>query len=240
MKRILLLAIALPLFNITFAQQIELLKEGSSLPKVKQPVEFHFLHHDVDTTTMIFVGRFRAYGVDTRSTIEDFYNSIRTEAKKNGANSFKLVRVSRAEATVVGELVLDTYFSSEAVVTESSALKERNAVYVFASEMKSNDKTTAYKVNNERKELAGGRYVRYDLPIGSEIKISKGGISGATAWFTGKEDKPAVYVSLTGMGVGPGVSPTGNGVGISLNSGRITPMDRGLGELLTIALEEVQ
>lgn len=240
MRKFLLLAIVLPIFNITFAQQVELLKEGSTLPKVKPSVEFHFLHHDVDTTTMIFVGRFRAYGVGTRSTIEHFYSLIRTEARKNGANSFRLVRVNRAEATVAGELVLDTYFASEASITESNALKERNAVYVFASEMKSGDKTTTYKLNNEKKELAGGMYARYDLPVGSEVKISKGGISGATSWFRGTENRQAVYVSLTGLGVGPGVSPTGNGVGISLNSGRITQMDHNLGELLAIALEPVQ
>jgi len=233
--------IALLFFAHTmFAQEVELLKEGSSLPRIQATAPFNFLHHDVDTTTMMFVGTFRAYGVGAKSTIEKFYNLIRAEALKNGANSFRLVTINRAEATASGELVLETYFSSDEVIVKSKRFKEKNVVFVFSSELRSEQHTTSFRVNNEKQELHGGKYVRYELPAGEELKISKGGVIGASAIFAGKEGREALYLSLSGLGVGPGVGATGNGVGVSFNAGSVNQMDQALGELLTIVLERVQ
>jgi len=240
MKKLFWTGLLLCLTHVTLAQEIELLKEGSSLPKIKQTAPFYFLHHVVDTTAMMFVGTYRAYGVGTKSTIEKFYNLIRAEALKNGANSFRLVKIYRAEATVPGELVLEAYFSSEDVIAKSKALKEKNAVFVFSSELKSEGQATSFRVNNEKQVLRGGWYARYTLPAGEELKISKGGVIGASAIFAGKEGREAVYLSHSGLGVGPGIGPTGNGVGVSFNAGRVSQMDEALGELLTLVLERNQ
>lgn len=239
MKIILSIYISLTCIGIALAQNISAIKQGETLEKVRQNAPFHFIHRTIDTTSLIFIGTFRASGNGNKSSIELLYNTIQSASKKNGANSFKLISVKRNQEQEYGELVLETYYSTEETIHRSEESKRKNLIYIFSGESKGDGKVSTFKINDVRKELENGKYMRLELAEGEEIKISKGGITGTTAWFTGKADKPATYLSLTGFGVGPGVGQPGT-VGLSFNTGRIYPMDKNLGELLTYILERVE
>lgn len=236
MRTILFIYLTLVTLTVSHSQDVELVKIGTTLKKVKQYAEFHFLHKDIDTTALTFVGTFKASGIGNKSYFENLYFSIESAAKKIGANSFRVVNIKRTEEKDVSELMLETYFSPESTIIQSNNLKEKNLVFIFSSERKTSNKTMIFKVNDEQKELSGGKYLTYELSEGEKIKISKGGLTGATAWLTGKKDEQSTYLSLTGFGLGPSVPPPGT-IGLSFNTGRIYPMDKNLGELLTLILE---
>jgi hypothetical protein len=151
-----------------------------------------------------------------------------------GANSFRLISFNRVDEKNSSELTLETYFANDSIVKQSEASKRGNIVYLFAQERKSPGETTTLAVNGEKIELDGGKYLMYELKEGERLKVSKGGIMGTTIWFEWEEGKHARYMSLSGFGVG--VTQPGT-VGLSFNSGKISPMNRYFGELLTHILE---
>lgn len=238
MRAILTIYLTLLTFTVSLSQDIELIKAGTTSTKVKQYVEFHFLHKDIDTTSLTFIGTFKASGIGKKSYFENLYFSIELAAKKIGANSFRVVDFKRTEEEDFSELTLETYASNESTIIQSNNLKDKNLIFIFSTERNTPNKRTTFKVNDEIQEISGGEYLSYKLNEGEEIKISKGGLTGAAAWFVWKEDKPSTYLSLTGFGVGPG-APAGT-VGISFNTGRIYPMDKNLGELLTLILVDAE
>ncbi|RAV98254.1 hypothetical protein [Pseudochryseolinea flava] len=240
MKKLTISFLLSMLFVVTYGQDVELLVQGNTLQRVGINVPFHFIHNKIDTAKLAFIGTFRAYGNNNNGTIENLYNTIQKESKKSGANCFKLIKVTRAQGSRQAELILETYYADMPTLSANSDLKEKNVVYIFSSERKSTDKTTSFKVDNVKKELEGGKYLRYTLAPDGEIKISKGGMAGSSMTFTGEQNRTAIYVSLGGFGLAPGVSPPGGGVALSFNAGKVNRMDSAFGELLTNALERAE
>ena len=71
----------------------------------------------------------------------------------------------------------------------------------------------------------------FDIPIGKELKISKGGITGMTYWLKGEPGKKSRFYTFSGVGIaGAGVSNAG--VGINLSTGQIHNMEANLAMLL--------
>jgi len=237
MRLVFYLCLTLAVVEFGFAQEVTMIRKGRLLPKVKQNERFYFLHKNIDTTSLIFVGAFEATGFGKESTVVSLYEAIKVTAKKSGANSFQLVSITSGDGQDPGKLVVNAYSSDDATLARSENLKRKNVIYLFSGEKKLDKKVTAFKINNEPEELESGKYVQLDLVEDEKIKISKGGITGMSVTLTGSEDKPATYLSLTGYGVGPGVAQPGT-VGISINTGRIYPIESSLGELLTLAFEK--
>jgi hypothetical protein len=67
--------------SYSFSQDVEVIRSGATLPKVKQTQEFHFLHRGVDTTLVTIVGTFKATGTGNKSRSKPCI--IRSRQKQN-------------------------------------------------------------------------------------------------------------------------------------------------------------
>ena len=85
--------------------------------------------------------------------------------------------------------------------------------------------------------LKSGTYYKHIRTQGKEVKISKGGLTGMTLWYTLNGNKPNLFLTLTGLGLGGGSVPT-DVVGLSFNTGRIQPVQGDLGCLLITILKQ--
>ena len=93
------------------------------------------------------------------------------------------------------------------------------------------NRTMSFKIDNKKTELRPGTYYKYVRTEGKEVKINKGGITGATVFYTLEGNKPDIFLTLSGFGLGGGPMPAGT-MGASFNTGRISAIDGNLGCLL--------
>lgn len=126
----------------------------------------------------------------------------------------------------------------EIIRQSAGPTQEKNVVYIFASTHHS-DKPSSFKIDNVKKELAGGAYLRRNVDSGQEVKISKGGMMGATMWIRWKQDKPATFLTLTGLGLAETPFTPGQ-INVGFTMGRISYMDDDLGRLLALLLEKTE
>ncbi len=231
-----LLFFLLPFYG--FAQSVEIL-EKSDVKDLKKQKDFDYLHVKDDTTKMfIFVGTIKASG---NYNIARLYESIMLEANKLGANCFRLVDYN--EESKKSSLTLNVYFASTLVLVENELFKERNVVYIFGND-KDDDGKTSFKLNGKKAEVGNKEYLRIENPSGNQVKVSKGGFTGASVQITGESNKSATYLTLSGLGVAPsggyysggysgsGVAYGGVGAGISISTGKINYMNPGLANIL--------
>jgi hypothetical protein len=222
-------------FNCVFSQDVERIRTGATLDKLKRNDEFYFLHPQIDTVTTTFVGTFKASAEGNKSRIENLYDVIRDEARKAGANAFKFVSFDRGEDE--GALILDTFFADGTVISQSNQLSDRNIVFIFFEERPSPDHSITFKINENRRVLRGGQYYAYPIEESEQVKISKGGISSMR--LSGGKNRSAAYLSLTEFGTGK-VSQQVRSSGTPYNENTIYTIDRNLGALLTLVLERVE
>lgn len=118
------------------------------------------------------------------------------------------------------ELIVDLYLATEQALQRNTAREEKNVVYLFGNK----GKAMSVKVNQEQKDIPANGVLRYEVPAGTELQLSKGGAMGAWRTVKGEEHKAALYFSVSGAGLGGAVPPAGS-MGLSINSGRITDMN---------------
>ena len=218
--------------NIAIAQDIEIVGKGN-FSSEKKGKDFAFLETKTDTAQLQYVASFKATVGGKKSTVSDLFFKIKTQAQMLGANCFRLKSYSRDSTNAV--MILDTYFGTDSLLNINIANHDKNEVFVFCSDPLVNEKYSI-NVNSEKKEFASGTYLKFRLKEGEELKLNKGGFTGATAWFTYKQNKPAVFMTITGFGLG-GPESTGT-LSMSFNTGRFNRIDENLGQLLTQVLKQ--
>ena len=74
--------------------------------------------------------------------------------------------------------------------------------------------------------------------VGKELKISKGGLTGMTAWYSWKPDKPAILLTLSGLGLAGGGVTGNGGVDVGFTTGRLNKIESNLGYLYAQLLKQ--
>jgi len=217
------------------AQRVEILSK-SDLKLPAHNNEVAFIEPQTDTAALQFVATFKATGKDSMSNGGDLYLLIKKEAKKVGANCFKLREFSR-DSLNKPIILLDSYYANDTIFNMNNSYHEKNVVFVFCDE-RASDVMFSLKVNNEKRTFKSGTFLKFNLKEGEELKLNKGGFSGTTAKFKYKKDKDAVYLSFSGFGLGGGSMPPPGTIGMSFNTGRMREMQEDYGQLLTLILKQ--
>ena len=229
MKKLILFGIVSLVGFSTSAQTVEILKQSDNITQ-SDDKDFAFIESTTDINSLKFIATIKVTGVDKLASIEAVYFKAKEKAHDLGANGFKLGDYNQNDNPRQSILILDVYNGSDSILNINFANHEKNIVYIFGNERKS-DETYSFKIDNIKQELKSGTYYRHENKEGQEVKINKGGLTGATIWIKWKENKPATFLTLTGFGLGGGQVPYGT-VGVSFNTGRINFIDGNLGHLL--------
>lgn len=228
-KPILSLIAFLTLSNLLIAQNVEVLYRAVRPPEYEAE-SFSFIASEADTSRLQLVAILRATGVGKNADLEMVFNKLREKAQTLGANAFKLRQFSRIDDVPKSILTLEVYFVSDSAMKRIASNYPKNTVYIIGCTEKS-DKTYAFKLDNLKKEIKGGTFYRHQNKEGQEVKINKGGFTGATVWVKWKENKPATFLTLSGLGLSDAPIPPGQ-MGASINTGRIYYLDENYGYLL--------
>lgn len=218
--------------NMVIAQDVEIISKGNFSSEEK-PKVFAFLETKTDTMPLKYVACFKSAGPYKKTTISDLFSKIKIEAQTLGANCFRLKSYNYDSTNIT--IVLDTYFGDDSLLHRNFANHEKNVVFVFCSDRLDNEKYSL-KVNGQKIEFTSGTYIKLPLKEGQELKLNKGGITGETIWLNYKQDKSAVFLTATSLGLG-GPTPPGT-VGLAFNTGRLNYLDGNLGYLLAQVLKQ--
>ena len=221
--------------NLTIAQNVEVLKKSDFQPEQKAK-DFACIEPATDTTDIRFIAAIKVTGERKKESLEVLFYKLKAKAQELGANSFKLNSFKTIDSINKSVLILDTYYGTDSALNLNFKNQEKNVVYIFGDAEKS-DKIYSFKIDNVKTEIKGGTFYRYINKEGQDVKINKGGLTGATIWIKWKEGKPATFLTLTGFGLGGAPIPAGQ-LGMSFNTGRINYIDGNLGHLLVSLLTQ--
>ncbi|MCU0360616.1 MAG: hypothetical protein MUF75_07855 [Bacteroidia bacterium] len=234
-KHLVLSCIALLAFSqVLIAQNVEVVRRADRFPEYEAET-FSFIAPGADTNRLQYVATLRATGVGKNVNLEMIYIKLKEKANSLGANAFQLLSFKRWDSIYKSILVMNMYFASDSVLNLHRKHQEKNVVYIFGDTEKS-DKVQSFKVDNLKKEIKGGTYYRHQNAQGQEVKINKGGFTGATVWIKWKENKAATFLTLTGFGLNNSPVPAGQ-MGASFHTGRMNYLDENLGQLLVHLLK---
>lgn len=235
------------LFSVScFSQQINIIEEFNVNDSAVEDFEdFEYLFVDQNSEHVMPIATIQATG---KYGVADLFFSIQGEANARGANAFKVVEYVNDDVTNgLSSLTLATFFVDKQLLAENNEYKEKNVIYIFGNDKKGAGKTS-FKLNGKKKEVKYRHYYKYENQPFLETKISKGGIFGAETSIIGDDNKPAVFLTLSGLGVGAqaaygghsggGYAYGGGGFGVSINTGKIKFMNPNLAYLLIEIWEE--
>lgn len=217
------------------AQTVKMISQINNENKYGKQTAFSFLENGIDTSMLHYVATYVATLENKKADITSSFFAIKKMANQLGANCFSLKSFAD-DSTGIQSFTLDVFYADEIALTNNSGKHPKNIAYVFCSQNK-DGKIYSLKVDNQKTEFTSGSYLTYELKDGAELKLSKGGFTGATVWLKYHPDRLATFFTITGFGLGGSVPPLG-AVGVSFNTGRINYIDRDLGFLLTRLLQQ--
>ena len=234
MKKIFLI-LTLIFVNFSFSQEVEIISKSDTL-NVNKDDYFGYLFQETDLSKAKLVAK--VIGKGNINSISEIYNKLKKVTTKIGANSFFIESYSRIDSENI-EFVFSTYFCSDSDFEQNFKNVPKNFIFVLGNENFSSEKTQSFKVNGEKHEISSGKYKKFEVKIGEELKINKGGFAGMTLWITGQEEKGSTFLSFTGLGLmGGGYNPVNGGMGVAINTGRINRIEPNFGLLLLKVFEE--
>jgi len=221
--------------SLSFGQQVQVLSQSHTLLK-PQHQEFSFLSDSTDSAKAVFVAQIKATG--SLKNTSYFYYFIKNKAQEMGANAFRLDRFNKLDRNN-GELILSTYYATEELFVANSGFLPQNTVYIFGYDDLTSHKTQSYKINGTKYSIAAGEFASYNLNDGTAYKINKGGLTGMTYWIKGKAEEDCSFLSFSGVGLNNAdYAMYPNGVGVSINTGKINNVDPNLALLLLKLYQE--
>ena len=232
--RFTLLALLAVISQTTRSQKLTILQEDESRKHPKS-AEFELLTDAIADSSVTFVGSYRCNIKAEGGAISKMYYKIRQQAKKQNANSFKITEMVINDTVKEYTLVLTAYYASDSILYYQDKLREKNVVYVFASDKLNGKSDYSFKLNNEKKKIKDGQFIKLYNKPGETIKINKGGFTGMTVMIDYEADKNARFLDLGGFAMSP-YSNMNTG-GIAFNTGKVNYVERGLGAILTTVLK---
>ncbi len=216
----LLLTSLLLICSRTYSQNIDILRKSETFERKGKHRDFIYWSNPADTTGLEYVATLssKASAMGGKSLWELWIHAG-NRSTKLGSNVFIFRSFTDTDSTRP-ELIVDLYLASEEALTRNTQHQEKNAVYLFGNK----GKAMPVKVNGDQVDIPANSFLRYDVPAGTELKLNKGGATGASWTIKGSEGKAPLYFSVSGFGLGGAVPPPGS-MGLSFNSGRITEMN---------------
>ena len=225
-----LLAASLPQFSN--AQRVEVVnKTDFQAPAESQA--FIFWEAATDTALLAPIATVRISGFSAEASLENLFDRLKSKAQKLGANAFRVDAFS-----VLGQqthFALKVYYATDTAVKQNMQNQEKNVVYVFG-DLNPVGSSVTFKADKMNKEVRGGRFVRLLVEAGKELRLSKGGITGASMTVKAKEKEPALFLAISGFGLTAPPVYAG-AVGIGFNTGNILPLNKSFGRMLVTLLK---
>lgn len=213
-----------------YSQKVNIVKKSDTFQRKKKSREISYLSNAADTSGLEYVATIssRAVALESKALARLWTYAVR-RGMKSGANTFRFHSYTDTDSTRP-ELILDFFFADKAALQRNTDREEKNVVYIFGNK----GKAMSLKVNGEQLTIPADSSLRYELLVGSELKISKGSFAGdsyTTQWAFGKT---AEYLSISGFGPNGMYVPALGAVGLvlSLSSGHITPMNPNFGRMI--------
>ncbi|MFO7256533.1 MAG: hypothetical protein DIU61_002500 [Bacteroidota bacterium] len=212
-------------------QSVEFLKGPFSNEKklgLKSP--FHFIEEKLDTAELDYIGRVRVTPGSVAS-LRSMYLALEKQAKKNGANAFRLISFDRPGTAIIADL----YFLSDDTVARNNMLKAHNTVYVFGGDLYGPETHDAFEFNGQVRNIRNGTFFKYKLREGEKVKLTKGTITGTVMWISWKPNQLPAYYSVRDFGEKAVVKRTE--VSQAAKPSKFIELDRALGALLVAVLD---
>ena len=220
---------------IALGQNIEVVERNENFVKGAVSEAFDYIENGYELKEEFYVASLKGMVTNSKKSIlSNLFNSFWVRANELGANSFRIKQVENTSDGISVEISLH-YLSDEAF-EEMIGLYPTNMVYVFG-EIDKRKKTKKIKLNGEKIKLAPMEFISYQNKVGQVATIGIGGLLGARVQVKGRENRLPENFSLSGMGVGAGVY---GGPGLSINTGRIYPIELNFGQFLIHVLTEKQ
>jgi hypothetical protein len=220
------------------SQDIRIINQGDGRELPVSTI-FTFLEPIVNMGQVEFVATIEARIESKSGALEKLYSAIRKRAVGMGATCYKFNAFSRPDSIRETILVLDCYYAGETIMKFNAENQSLNTIFIFGNEAPG-DKSITFHLNGEPKIISGGSYFKYELKDGEEVKINKGGFTGATVFIKWKTNQQPLFYTLSGFGLsGINIAPAGIGAGGTFNTGRIHPItNSSMGILMTQILNQ--
>lgn len=228
------------LFLVSFAciahnvssQEIAIIdRSEKKFRKVGSKAPFYFVEDDLDTAILSYVARLKIQSQENPSLLV-MYARLKSEARKLGANAFRIYRFDQSRIA----LTVDLYLAQGEAIERNNLLKTMNTVYVFAGDAYEKTSYFAFEFNGSVKTLRNGTFFKYHLREGEQVKLKKGTVTGTTMWIKWKPNQLPHYYSIHGFGKEAVVKRMT--VSQASRPTRFITVEGGLGALLSNALVE--
>lgn len=197
MKKLVFLLLII-ICNVSYSQKIEFLERNDITEKPKEKL-FVFLCSETNLTDSKLAAKIKVTG-KSNDTFR-LFQTIKNEAQKIGSNAFKFEKFNKIDKEN-GELILSLYFCNDSVFEENYKNIPKNKVYIFGDQNLNKTKREDFTINEVEYEIQSGKFKEFELKIGEQLKINKGGgKTGKTYWVNGEKDKIAMFFSFTGIGL---------------------------------------
>lgn len=219
-----------------YSQNIQFIEKNDTLEKPKYQ-QFIYITENTSLVKSKQVAKIKVTG--SLKDVANLFLTIKREAQKIGANSFKFESFNKIDSEN-GELILTTYYNEDDFFDDNFKNIPKNKVYVFGNQNLLENRSQGYKVNGEKFEIESGKFKEFEIKVGEELKINKGGFTGMSLWITGKEEGYCSFISFSGIGiVGAGFNPRGGG-GINITTGSINRIEPNMGFALLKIFSAIQ
>jgi|GEM_PF-1019009 len=221
----------------TYGQDVKIIYQNPDFKKEGISKDFHYINKGMDISNFQKIATMKGIGNNSgKQTLDNIFNQLWESANKLGANSFRIDNYSNNNSDSV-VVVLSVYKLTPKELETNEAFFPRNMIYVFGDLNIKRHAGKRIKLNGEKVVLLPLEYVSYQNKVGKEATVSIGGFSGSKVWIKWQENRLSKYLSLKGLGIGPGPMYYGQ-VGISITTGRLFPVDIDFGQFLVEILHE--
>ena len=199
---------------------------------------FIFIYKKFDASFLKSIGPFQCVSKDG-DDLGDMLRAIRVQAVNAGANCFKLRDFQINDTTKQLVLTLDTYLASDRQLELNAEMHETNVVYIISDD-KFSDKDYSFKLNGVAMNIKSGYYHKHYLKQGTETIINKGGFTGTSFRLKWEENKPPLFLTVSGVAFAEPSGIPGRGPGVAVTTGKIHQLSKNLGLLLVNTLVEMK
>ncbi|HEX5171435.1 MAG TPA: hypothetical protein VFW11_19795 [Cyclobacteriaceae bacterium] len=232
MKKYLPILLIVMIFGTAAAQDVVVVqKSEKEFRKAKSKEPFQYLESGIDSTRLTYVATLEVSGLNNPSLF-DMFKKLKDQAKRLGANSYKLRKYSQATIHIVA----DVYRAPEEVLDQNKTLKPQNTIFVFAGDPFEKTGYYTFEMNGIGKTVKNGTYYKYTLHEGEQVKLKKGAITGTIMWVKWKPNQLPNYLTIRGFNDEAVVKRTTQSE--SFKEGKFHTVDSGLAGLLVSVLEE--
>lgn len=201
------------------------------------PDSFHFIPRAFDLPGNSYVGTIEiTIAIIEGSDLEGLFKSLWSKGNNLGANTFSIENIYEFQSKQKQIIEISLHRISDEEIVTLRNVGPGNMVYIIG-DLNRDAKPQKLKINDQKLYLPPYHYIACQNEVGSEIKISVGGLTGSTVWIRGKENRPPVFTSFSDFGTGLMITP-GPGVGLSFHTGRSFEVEQNFGQFLIQLLPE--